>query len=55
MLDCQDHEVCIESASQAGQSVKKGPAFYGTSKRGLRLIWLSHVPAKLTTFSKIKR
>ena len=36
MLDCQDHEVCIESATRGGGNLsRKGPAFYGTSKRSL--------------------
>ena len=48
MLDCQDHEVCIESAMRQAESIRqeKGLRFTELRREVLRLIWLSHVPAK---------
>jgi Fur family zinc uptake transcriptional regulator len=48
MLDCQDHEVCIESAMREAESIcqEKGLRFTDLRREVLRLIWLSHVPAK---------
>ena len=48
MLDCQDHEVCIESAMRQAESIcqEKGLRFTELRREVLRLIWLSHVPAK---------
>ena len=48
MLDCQDHEVCIESALRQAESIcqEKGLRFTELRREVLRLIWLSHVPAK---------
>ena len=48
MLDCQDHEVCIESAMSEAESIcqENGLRFTELRKEVLRLIWLSHVPAK---------
>ena len=48
MLDCQDHEVCIERAMREAESIcqEKGLRFTDLRREVLRLIWLSHVPAK---------
>ena len=48
MLDCQDHEVCIESAMRQAESIcqEKGLRFTELRREVLRLIGLSHVPAK---------
>ena len=48
MLDCQDHEVCIESAMREAESIcqEKGLRFTELRREVLRLIWLSHVPTK---------
>lgn len=48
MLDCQDHEVCIESAMREADLIcqEKGLRFTELRREVLRLIWLSHVPAK---------
>ena len=48
MLDCQDHEVCIERAMSEAESIcqEKGLRFTDLRREVLRLIWLSHVPAK---------
>ena len=47
MLDCQDHEVCIERAMREAESIcqEKGLRFTDLRREVLRLIWLSHVPA----------
>ena len=48
MLDCQDHEVCIERAMREAESIcqEKGLRFTDLRREVLRLIWLSHVPTK---------
>ena len=48
MLDCQDHEVCIERAMREAESIcqEKGLRFTDLRREVLRLIWRSHVPAK---------
>ena len=48
MLDCQNHEVCIESAMREADLIcqEKGLRFTELRREVLRLIWLSHVPAK---------
>ena len=48
MLDCQDHEVCIESAMRDAEEIcqEKGLRFTELRKEVLKLIWLSHIPAK---------
>ena len=48
MLACQDHEFCIESAMREAESIcqEKGLRFTDLRREVLRLIWLSHVPAK---------
>ena len=48
MLDCQDHEVCIESAMSEAESIcqENGLRFTELRREVLRLIWQSHVPAK---------
>ena len=48
MLDCQNHEVCIESAMREAELIcqEKGLRFTELRREVLRLIWLSHVPAK---------
>ena len=48
MLDCQDHELCIERAMREAESIcqEKGLRFTDLRREVLRLIWLSHVPAK---------
>ena len=48
MLDCQDHEVCIERAMREAESIcqEKGLRFTDLRREVLRLIGLSHVPAK---------
>ena len=48
MLDCQDHEVCIERAMREAESIcqEKGLRFTDLRREVLRLIWSSHVPAK---------
>ena len=48
MLDCQDHEVCIEKAMREAESIcqEKGLRFTDLRREVLRLIWLSHIPAK---------
>ena len=48
MLDCQDHEVCIESAMREAESIcqEKGLRFTELRREVLRLIWLSHIPTK---------
>ena len=48
MLDCQDHEACIESAMREAEAIcqEKGLRFTELRREVLRLIWVSHVPAK---------
>ena len=48
MLDCQDHEVCIESAMRDAEEIcqVKGLRFTELRKEVLKLIWLSHNPSK---------
>ena len=48
MLACEDHEVCIEKAMREAESIcqEKGLRFTDLRREVLRLIWLSHVPAK---------
>ena len=48
MLDCQDHEVCIERAMREAESIcqEKGLRFTDLRREVFRLIWLSHIPAK---------
>ena len=48
MLDCQDHEICIERAMREAESIceEKGLRFTDLRREVFRLIWLSHVPAK---------
>ena len=48
MLDCQDHDVCIESAISDAEEIcqVKGLRFTELRKEVLKLIWLSHNPSK---------
>ena len=48
MLHCEDHQVCIESAMHEAESIcrEKGLRFTELRREVLRLIWISHVPAK---------
>ena len=48
MLHCKDHQVCIESAMHEAESIcrEKGLRFTELRREVLRLIWISHVPAK---------
>ena len=48
MLDCQDHEICIERAMREAESIceEKGLRCTHLRREVFRLIWLSHVPAK---------
>ena len=48
MLHCEDHQVCIESAMHEAESIcrEKGLRFTELRREVLRLIWMSHVPAK---------
>ena len=48
MLDCQDHEVCIEKAMCEAELIcqEKGLRFTELRREVLRLIWLSHIPTK---------
>ena len=48
MLDCQDHEVCIERAMREAESIcqEKGLRFTELRREVLKLVWASHVPVK---------
>ena len=48
MLHCEDHQVCIDSAMHEAESIcrEKGLRFTELRREVLRLIWISHVPAK---------
>ena len=48
MLHCEDHQVCIESAMHEAESIcrERGLRFTELRREVLRLIWISHVPAK---------
>ncbi len=48
MLHCEDHQVCIESAMHEAESIcrEKGLRFTELRREVLRLIWVSHIPAK---------
>ena len=48
MLDCQDHEVCIEKAMCEAELIcqEKGLRFTELRREVLKLVWASHVPVK---------
>lgn len=48
MLDCQDHEACIEKAMREAELIcqERGLRFTELRKEVLKLVWVSHVPAK---------
>lgn len=48
MLDCQDHEACIEKAMLEAELIcqEKGLRFTELRREVLNLVWVSHVPAK---------
>ena len=48
MLDCQDHEVCIEKAMREAELIcqEKDLRFTELRREVLKLVWVSHVPVK---------